>query len=368
MALDSPVVILYDASGNPFAVQNGVATPASTPGLHVMGSDGTISRYLLVDSSGRPVVAGAGVAGTPAGGVVSVQGVAGGQAIPVSGTFSAANVGTNGAAIPGSSGQIGISDGTNLQAARGFDLDTGAGTEYNQGVSLRLPGSGGSTAGGTSGNPLRTDPTGTTTQPISATALPLPTGAATETTLAGVLTTTAFQARINTLGAKTSANSTPVVLASDQATLPISAASLPLPAGAATEATLGGVLTTTAFQARINTLGSKTSANSTPVVIASDQGAIPVTTPTSATATRSDVTSVAASATILASNASRKGAIIYNDSNKSLYLKFGTTATVTDFTTLLRAGDQYEVPFGYTGRIDGIWSAANGAARVTELT
>lgn len=35
----------------------------------------------------------------------------------------------------------------------------------------------------TAGNPLRTDPTGSTTQPISATALPLPTGASTEATL-----------------------------------------------------------------------------------------------------------------------------------------------------------------------------------------
>jgi hypothetical protein len=38
---------------------------------------------------------------------------------------------------------------------------------------------------------LRTDPTGTTTQPISATALPLPTGAATETTLASLLVNSA---------------------------------------------------------------------------------------------------------------------------------------------------------------------------------
>lgn len=37
---------------------------------------------------------------------------------------------------------------------------------------------------GTSGAPVRVDPTGTTTQPVSAASLPLPTGAATETTLA----------------------------------------------------------------------------------------------------------------------------------------------------------------------------------------
>lgn len=50
-----------------------------------------------------------------------------------------------------------------------------------------------------------------------------------------------------------------------------------LPTGAATEATLLGVLTTSAFQARINTLGQKTMANSTPVVLSSDQSAVPVT-------------------------------------------------------------------------------------------
>lgn len=69
---------------------------------------------------------------------------------------------------------------------------------------------------------VRVDPTGTTTQPVSAASLPLPTGAATETTLATLLTLTGFQARINTLGQKAMANSTPVVLASDQTVIPVS--------------------------------------------------------------------------------------------------------------------------------------------------
>jgi len=315
MALDSPAVILYDASGNPFAVQNGVAIPASTPGLLLMGSDGTNSRYITVDSSGRAVIAGAGVAGTPAGGVLSIQGVASGTAVPISGTVTATNpsVGSTGAAIPASGTFISGSDGTNLQGIRVYDSDSGAGTEYTLGAIIRLPGSGGSVAGGTATNPLRTDPTGTTTQPISASSLPLPTGAS-------------------------------------------------------TEATLATILTTTAFQARINTLGSKTSANSTPVVIASDQAPIATLAPTAATATRSDVASSATSVTVLASNASRKGATVYNDSTKILYLKFGTTAATTDCTVRMMPGDYYEVPFGYTGRIDGIWASANGNARVTELT
>lgn len=45
----------------------------------------------------------------------------------------------------------------------------------------------------------------------------------------------------------------------------------------ASEATLATMLTLAGFQARINTLGQKTMANSTPMVIASDQSSIPVT-------------------------------------------------------------------------------------------
>lgn len=99
MSGTSPEAILYDISGNTLAVQNGTAIPASTPGLIFMGSDGTNSRYVTVDSSGRPVIVGAGVAGTPAGGVVSIQGVTGGTVVPVSGTVTA-NIGTtNGLAL-----------------------------------------------------------------------------------------------------------------------------------------------------------------------------------------------------------------------------------------------------------------------------
>ena len=68
------------------------------------------------------------------------------------------------------------------------------------------------------------------TQPISAAALPLPAGAATQTTLA------AISAQLPaSLGAKATAASVAVNIASDQ-TVPVSAASLPLPTGAATSA------------------------------------------------------------------------------------------------------------------------------------
>ena len=54
------------------------------------------------------------------------------------------------------------------------------------------------------------------TQPVSAVSLPLPTGASTETTLA------ALSAKFNSLGQKTMAASAPVVIASDQSSIPVS--------------------------------------------------------------------------------------------------------------------------------------------------
>lgn len=46
-------VILFDASGNALAVQDGTAIPAGTPSLVVSGSDGTAARRVRTDSSGR---------------------------------------------------------------------------------------------------------------------------------------------------------------------------------------------------------------------------------------------------------------------------------------------------------------------------
>lgn len=47
------------------------------------------------------------------------------------------------------------------------DLDSGAGTDNHDVVAIGLPGAGGHVVGGTATDPLRTDPTGTTTQPVS---------------------------------------------------------------------------------------------------------------------------------------------------------------------------------------------------------
>src|SRR6266513_2726289 len=89
-----------------------------------------------------------------------------------SGTFDLASDGVVGAATPTDAVLIGGGDGTNLRGARSFDLDTGAGADYNIGFSLRLPANGGSVAGGTSTNPLNVTGALTDTQ-LRATAVPV---------------------------------------------------------------------------------------------------------------------------------------------------------------------------------------------------
>jgi len=73
------------------------------------------------------------------------------------------------AAFPASGTAAGFNDGTNMQGARVFDVDSGAGTQYVQGVNLRLTGNGGSVEFGTATAPIRVDPTGSTTQPVNGT-------------------------------------------------------------------------------------------------------------------------------------------------------------------------------------------------------
>lgn len=116
-------------------------------------------------------------------------------------------------------------------------------------------------------------------------------------------------------------------------------------------------------------LGQKAMSASFAVVVASDQNAIPVNRAVAAAAALANVASSASSVTLQASNASRRGLLIHNDSSAVLYVKYGATASATSYSVQIAAGQNWEMsePI-YTGIVDGIWSAATGAARVTELT
>lgn len=89
-----------------------------------------------------------------------------------------------------------------------------------------------------------------------------------------------------------------------------------------------------------------------------------------ATSTVTTVADTASSTQLLAANTARLGATIENDSSAVLYVKLGTTASATDYTVRMVQYAYYEVPYGFTGRIDGIWASdpGDGAARISELT
>lgn len=85
----------------------------------------------------------------------------------VAGAGSGGTSSNFGAALPSAGTAVGFSDGTNMEAARVYDTDSGGGSELTLGVSLRKTASGGSVEAGTLADPLRIDPVGTTTQPAT---------------------------------------------------------------------------------------------------------------------------------------------------------------------------------------------------------
>ena len=95
---------------------------------------------------------------------------------------------------------------------------------------------------------------------------------------------------------------------------------------------------------------------------------IPTKEVRSVTPSQTSVSVTVASTSILAANTSRLGATIYNEGSATCYMKLGATASLTSYTLQIASGGYYEVPFGYTGAIDGITSASTAQLRITEIT
>lgn len=105
-------------------------------------------------------------------------------------------------------------------------------------------------------------------------------------------------------------------------------------------------------------------------VAATQSGTWSVATATYSSSAVSSVTSAATNTVLLASNASRRQAVLYNDCDKVVYVKLGATASSTSFSYRLQPNQTLELPTPvYTGAIDGIWdSSPTGSMRVTEIT
>lgn len=88
----------------------------------------------------------------------------------------------------------------------------------------------------------------------------------------------------------------------------------------------------------------------------------------SSSAAMSSVSVSTATAVLAASNAARKELIIFNQSSKTLYYAYAATASSSAFTDDLGPGQSACITT-YTGVVSGIWSDVDGgAARITELS
>jgi hypothetical protein len=96
-------------------------------------------------------------------------------------------------------------------------------------------------------------------------------------------------------------------------------------------------------------------------------GALTLQYNTNPSATVTLVTASVTVVTLAAANANRRGLMLFYNGNKNVYVKFGTAASITDFSFRMSANSYYEVPFEYTGILTGIWDNAAGAISVTEV-
>lgn len=131
--------------------------------------------------------------------------------------------------------------------------------------------------------------------------------------------TTQFPA---TLGQKSMANAFPVSIANDQSAVPVSASSLPLPTGAATESTLSGA------SAKLPaTLGQKAMSASLAVTVASDQSAVPTSNANNASFAAVANVSVTTTAAAVAGSAACRSVIVKAASTNTVDVLVGDATT-----------------------------------------
>jgi hypothetical protein len=383
MSSESPVSVLFSSDGYELAVIPSTAIPANNRGILYTGTDGTNAHFILVDSSGREIVVGAAATGAaPAGNPLYVGGLV---------NTSALSGLTNNTTQPLSLTTTGLLrvDGSNVTQPVSGTVTVNAGTgNFNNG-SVSNTGAAGPAQATYMGAAVTTAaPAYTTGQmdPLSLTTAGLlridgvyPVNATTPTSdiafVGGAVTTAApayTTGQLSALSLDTVGNLR--TLGSGYVTTA---------APAYTNNTPNYLSLTTVGNLRVD--GSSvtqpvtgTGTAGTPATgVVTIQGitggtAIPVsgtlTIDKSSTGTLTSVAAATSSTTLLASNANRISATVWNDSTAKLYLSLNATSSVTAYTIQLFPGSYWELPIAYTGAISGIWAAANGNARVTELT
>lgn len=359
----SPSSVLFSSDGYELAVVSGTAFIPGTRSILFAGNDGTDTRTLLVDSLGRPVMVGAGVAGTPAGGVITIQGDPAGTAVPISGTVAATQSGSwTVAATQSGSWTVTANAGTGT-----FNI---AGTvTSNQGTPNTLANAwpititdGYGQIQGSAIHPIYVTGSITATNPSVGTD-----GAAAlgfDTQVGGKVTTAAPTYTNGNLDALSLTTLGGLRIDGVYASGTANATAADLMANGAYVTTAAPTYTT----GQLSALSLDTAGN---LRVLAAQGTTPWSVVTNK-ATASTVTSVAQSTSntqLLAANANRVFASIYNNTGQKMFIKLGTTASTTSYSIQLMPNSYWEVPSDWTGEIDAVWSGnGSSSALVTELT
>jgi hypothetical protein len=236
--------------------------------------------------------------------------------VPVSGTITA-NIGTtNGLALDTSVNSL-LKPTSTLSAVTTLGSITNtvvikADTAVNQTNALKVDGS-------------------ATTQPISASSLPLPTGASTsalQTT--GNSSLSSIDAKTPALGQSTMSGSTPVVIASNQSSIPVSA-------------TQSGTWSSRTQDGAGNNLTSQTNGSQQALDVGINVAGVQIDPrgPLPVTFTHSSATATNASSVALAANTSRKYLLIQNNSNQTIWLRFGAAAVAAAPSLQLTSGSSF---------------------------
>jgi hypothetical protein len=267
------------------AVTDGQTLTGTEAAELIAGKDGSgDAQFIATDANGNLVVVGAGTAGTPAGGVVSVQGVPSGTAVPVSLASAplASGAATSALQTTGNSSLSSINTKLPALGQAAMASSSPVVIASNQSAVPVI----------FSGTPAVSVNNLPATQPVSIASQPLPSGASTS-----ALQTTG-NTSLGSIDTKTPAlvsgrvpvDATGTVTAAISGTPNVAVTSSVLPTDAASETTLGTRLSDATFTARVPTLGQATMAASSPVTIASNQPAIAVSGTVSAVVSGSTLT------------------------------------------------------------------------------
>jgi len=340
----SPSSVLFSSDGYELAIVDGSSFIAGTRSILIAGNDGSNTRTVLIDSTGRQVVVGAGTAGSQAGGVITIQGDPAGTPVPVSGTVAVSSVSGTVAVTQSTSpwvvsGTVTSNQGTPNSLANSWPITITDGYGNIQGSAVNpVYVQGNITANNSSVGADNAAFLSFDTQVGGKVTTAAPTY--TNGNLSALSLTTLGGLRIDGVYAGATATST----ATD---MMVSGGYVTTAAPSYTNATLNALSLDTSGNLRVTGFVTTNKASSSAV--------------TSTSASTSSVT-------ILASNATRVGATVFNTSSKVMYVKLGATASTSSFTTQLFANSYWEVPNDYTGVIDAVWAGTGGAAIVTELT